>query len=325
MTLDTLIESSTKELGVRFNLVGVVPSVVLFLFVLALLWSGAPSHAPDFGRALERATEVGVKESAFLILGVLVFSLLLQPLQLSLVRILEGYWTVPLVPIIGSVLSTPGIAWQRLRRRKLEAQTRTAKPRASLTQHELATIAAADRRLRRHYPAAQNVLPTSLGNALRASEDVPQKKYKLDAIVVWPRLYPLLPESMLGILADRRNQLDLAVRFCAIFLLATIISVAFLYNYQWWQAIPAATLLLAWVSYRGAINAAVAYGESVQTAFDLYRLELLKALHFPQPENLRAEREMNELISDFLRQGLDRGLESLSYEKPKSDEKARSA
>src|SRR5215210_495017 len=263
MKFDSLIESSTKELGVRFNLVGVLPSVVLFLFLLALRWSVVPGQEPNFRRALENVETVGLKQGVLLILGVLVFSLLLQPLQLSLVRILEGYWTVPLVPRIGSILSYPGIAWHRSRRRKLEAQTRTDKPRESLERDEIARIAAADWRLRRYYPATHHLLPTALGNALRANEDVPEKKYKLDAIVVWPRLYALLPESMLGILADRRNQLDLAVRFCATFLLATIVSVAFLYGYKGWQVIGSATLLLAWLSYRGAVSAAVAYGESV--------------------------------------------------------------
>ncbi len=314
MKIDSLIESGTKELGVRFNLVGVLPSAMLFLFVLALHWSGAPGHSPDFRLAFEKIETFGIKEGVLIVLGVLVFSLVLQPLQLSLVRMLEGYWTVPLLPIVGTVLSYPGVAWHRFRRGKLELQTQVQRQPSA---EELSIIAAADWRLRRYYPPRRNILPTALGNALRASEEVPQQKYHLDAVVVWPRLYALLPGSMLDLLADRRNQLDLAARLCATFILAATVAAAVLFKYGWWMAVPAGALLLAWLSYRGAIAAAIAYGESVQTVFDLYRFELYKALHLPLPTNLADERVINEMISDFFRQGLDASFKSLAYEKPK--------
>ena len=315
MKVDSLIESGTKELGVRFNLVGVLPSAMLFLFVLALYWSGAPKQSPDFRLAFAKIESMGIKEGILLVVAVLVFSLLLQPLQLSLVRLLEGYWTVPLLPQVGAVFSFPGVAWHRYRRRKLELQTQV-KTRPSAA--ELSAIAAADWRLRRYYPARDKILPTALGNALRANEEVPQQKYRLDAVVVWPRLYPLLPEPMLGILADRRNQLDLAVRLCATFILAAIVAAATLYRHGWWMAVPAGALVLAWLSYRGAIAAAIAYGESVQTVFDLYRFELYKVLRLSLPANLAEERVLNEKISDFFRQGIDASFKSLPYEQPKA-------
>jgi hypothetical protein len=315
MKLDSLVESGAKELGPRFSLVGVLPTVMLFLFVLALYWSNAPEHEPDLRAVVEKVEQIGGKEGVMLALGILLFALLLQPLQLSLVRLLEGYWHLPLLPSVGALLSWPGIAWHRKRRSQLKAQTQLPIKLKDATPTDKAGMAAADWRLRRYYPAPDRLLPTALGNVLRAAEDVPYQRYRLDAVVIWPRLYPLLPQNMIGILTDRRNQLDLAARFCAIFLLCAIISLFFLYRHGWWLLVPVLMLLLARLSYRGAVAAAVAYGESVQSAFDLYRFELYKALRMPTPSNLQAEKKTNQLITGFLRQGIDDELELLLYDK----------
>jgi len=313
MKLDSLVESGAKELGPRFNLVGVFPTVMLFLFVLALYWSGAPQHEPDLGVVVEKVEQIGGKEGLMLALGVLLFALLIQPLQLSLVRFLEGYWDLPLLPSVGTLFSRPGIAWHRKRRDRLKAQTQLRKKLEDATPTDKARMASADWHLRRYYPAPHRLLPTALGNALRAAEDVPYQRYRLDAVVIWPRLYPLLPQNMIGILTDRRNQLDLAARFCAVFLLCAIISFFFYYRHGWWLLVPVLMLLLTRLSYRGAVSAAVAYGESVQSAFDFYRFELHKALRMPAPSNLQAEKKTNQLITSFFRQGLDDELELLPY------------
>lgn len=314
MNLDSLVESGAKELGPRFNLVGVLPTVMLFLFVLALYWSGAPQHEPDVRTVVEKVEQIGGKEGVMLALGVLLFALLMQPLQLSLVRLLEGYWDLPLLPSVGALFSRPGIAWHRKRRGKLKAQTQLPMKLKDATPTDKARMAAADWHLRRYYPAPHRLLPTALGNALRAAEDVPYQRYRLDGVVIWPRLYPLLSQNMIGILADRRNQLDLAARFCAIFLLCAIISLFFLSSHGWWLLVPAFMLLLARLSYSGAVAAAVAYGESVQTAFDLYRFDLHKAMRIPAPPNLQAEKKTNQLITSFLRQGIGDELEQLPYD-----------
>lgn len=316
MNLSGLVESGAKELGPRFNLVGILPTVILFLFVMALYWSGAPGRSPDVQAVVARVEQVGGKEGIMLALGVLLFALLMQPLQFSLVRVLEGYWNVPSLPWLGTLLSRPGKWWHGRQRRQLKEQTQTEKSRKDLTPADTARIAAADWQLRRYYPAPQRLLPTALGNALRAAEDVPYQRYGLDAIVIWPRLYPLLPQDMIGLLADRRNQLDLAARFCAVFLLCAIISLFFLYPHGWWLLVPLFILLLARLSYRGAVAAAVAYGESVQSAFDLYRFELHKALRIPAPPNLHAEKKTNQLITNFLRQGIAGEFELLPYDSP---------
>ena len=65
-------------------------------------------------------------------------------------------------------------------------------------------------------------MPTSIGNILRAAERRPADKYGLDAIIVWPRLWLLLPEATRTELRAAYGSLDLAtatviwgVLFCA--------------------------------------------------------------------------------------------------------------
>ena len=71
---------------------------------------------------------------------------------------------------------------------------------------------AAARRLRR-YPPPAAILPTLLGNTLRAAEFRAGSRYGLDAVVLCPRLYPLLGDKVSATLNDLRDQLDLAARF----------------------------------------------------------------------------------------------------------------
>ncbi|XVV00874.1 hypothetical protein ACQPW3_26055 [Actinosynnema sp. CA-248983] len=46
--------------------------------------------------------------------------------------------------------------------------------------------------------------------------------------------------------------------------------------------------------------AAVAYGESIEAAFDLHHLDLLSALRVPMPESTEAERKTAAAVNDLL-------------------------
>ena len=282
-----------RDLGTRFALVGLLPGAVLAFFVLALVWSGAPGDAPDLDRVLDKARELDAWAGGLLFLGLFVLALVAQPFQLALVRVLEGYWPV--------WLRGPGIRRERRRYDALAAITahRTEAPDAAT----IAVMADAASRLRHLFPADPAwLLPTRLGNALRAAETRAGESYGLDAVVAWPRLYPLLRDPVRALVDDQRDALDLAARFCAVFGAAAVLSLALLATHGWWLLVPAACLLLAWLSYRGAVAAAVAYGEGIHAGIDLHRFDLLAALHLPLPSTLEQERAINEQLSLFLRQ-----------------------
>jgi len=290
----TAVFDATSDLGVRFRLVGLLPTVVVGLFALALYWSGAPASAPDPGQVTEHAENLSAWEGFIIALALLVAALIVEPLQISLVRALEGYWGTS---FIARMLSTPGVTFHRWRRTRFGRmqQRKQGGPRV-----RSAAVRENAARRYRSYPPADAVLPTKLGNQLRAAEYRAGNRYGFDTVAMWPRLYPLLPAGVTAGLNDFRDQLDLAARFCAMFLLATLVSIAFLAAHGWWLMVAVGTLLLAWMSYRGALAAASGYGQAVESAFDLHRFDLVRALHLPVPGDLASERASNRMLSNFI-------------------------
>jgi len=286
--------TATKDLGVRFRLVGLLPAGVLALFVLGLVWSGAPGQSPDLRQVAAHAERVKGWSGFLLVLAVLAAALIAEPLQLTLIRWLEGYWGESW---LGRLLAAPGTAFHRARRSRLDRRQQ----RRGGDRRRAAAREAAARKLRA-YPPAAAVLPTKLGNVLRAAEYRAGSRYGLETVTAWPRLYPVLSDRVAAGLDDLRDQLDLSVRFCTVFLIATVISVALLAQYGWWLAVAAGTFTLAVLSYQGAVGAAGSYGQAMAAAFDLHRFDLLTALHLPLPADLISEVHANEELSSFLRQ-----------------------
>lgn len=300
-----------KDLGQRFTLVDLLPSALLGLFILALVWGGAPGDPPDLDRFVAHVEDLSGVEAVLLALALLGFALITQPLQLGLVRLMEGYW--------GMTSAAEAIAgWGRRRH---------ARQRAKIEARQLTTAADGDHKpagraqrsyaawaLSRRYPPAPLVMPTRLGNALRAAEDRAGRRYGLDTIAAWPRLYPLLSERVAALVDDQRTQVDIAARFTAVLLGATAASAALLVTHGWWLLVPVATLALAWLSYRGACSAALSYGDGLETAFDLHRLDLRAGLHLAMPRTLEEERALNQELSKFLLQPF--AGRQLTYEHP---------
>jgi len=289
----------TKDLGLRFNVVSLLPAGALALFVFGLLASGAPDHAPDIHRLSKRVASLDAWQASAAFLALIAFALVIQPLQLSLVRLLEGYWGGSQ---LGRLVAAPGLWLAGRRRRALERMTMLpAGTEPSPRQAE--AMVAATRRLERSFPPKDELMPTQLGNVLRAAEDRAGGRYGLLTVVTWPRLYPLLPEKTAAIVDDQRDQLDLAARFCAVCLLGAAVSLGLLATHGVWLVVPAVAVVLAWICYRAAIAAALQYAVGLETAYDLHRVELLRALHLRLPTDYESERTTNEALSTFLLQG----------------------
>jgi hypothetical protein len=304
----------TKGLGLRFNVVALLPAGVLTLFVVLLVASGAPDRAPDLDLLGDRVDDLDGWQGALLFLALVAATLVVQPLQLSLVRLLEGYWGDSRT---ARIAARPGRTLAARRRAGLERATRNPADREPSVEDEKRMVAAT-RRLERFYPAEDDLLPTRLGNVLRAAENRAGGRYGLITVVVWPRLYPLLPEGTVRAVDDQRDQLDLAARFCAVCFLAGLISFGLLVTHGWWLLVPVAALVLAWASYRAAVAAALQYGVGLETAFDLHRFELLRALHLELPADHAAEVATNQELSAFLLQGP--AFATLRYEHGKDAE-----
>jgi hypothetical protein len=295
-----------RQLGVRFQLVSMVPSTVAVLIILGVVWSGAPAQPPRLSRAVEVATSLDAGEAVLLVFGITVVALLLQPLQRVLVRTLEGYWLEqPWWPL---GLRRLGTAWPRWRLRHLSARadqepTQPASSGWRLEAQRQRAGTAAYQRWRR-YPAEERLLPSALGNALRAAEDDAGQRYGLETVLVWPALYVVLGDRARAIVDDQRLQLDVAARLAASLTVTALVVAGLLWRWWPWRLlVPAGLLVLGWVSYRAAVSAAIAYGDGLRLAFDLSRFDLLACLRLPLPADSDGELAANRRLSAFLALG----------------------
>jgi len=276
MTPETLGKGAADMFAGRFFLVSYLPTLALSLFLLTLIQAGAPGEHLDFGRAWHTVTHLSAGELVLLVLAVTLAALLTHPLQLPLVRLLEGYWPTSL-----GRLTTLGVRRQSRLRNRLEAEA--TRLHESMTDAEIQAAGTAGTRLRQLFPPPGHFLPTSLGNALAATEHRAGADYGWDAVVAWPRLYPLLGDQLRAIVDDRRNSLDVTARLSTTAFLAGATATALLGRSGWWLLLVLAPLTLSWLCYRQAVTAALRFGETVETAFDLHRFDLLRALHLPLP------------------------------------------
>jgi hypothetical protein len=274
--LTSLIEETTAALGRRFALTALVPSALLvgLLGVVTAVswWSWYDAFAA--WRRLDTVAQ-GVLTAAVVLAGMLVATLAVRG-STELVRLYEGYWT-----------SRPGRWLARVggdhHRTRLAALAKNPDPRAY-------------RRIHLGYPLPtqpEQVMPTTLGNILRNAELHPRDRYGIDAVLVWPRLYPLLPERMATAVATARTDLDSLLVISALslsFAVAAGLDVLAAAGPAWLFATCfGAGAAVSRLAYGAATRAAVVYAQQIKVAFDVYRGDLLTHLGVPAPADPEAE------------------------------------
>jgi len=116
-------------------------------------------------------------------------------------------------------------------------------------------------------------------------------------------------ETVRAVVDDRGDALDLTARLAATAAATGVVAAAILARHGSWLLVALVPLLLAWVSYRSAVVAAIAYGEAVRVAFDLHHLDLYAALHLELPHDPQAEQKLGKRLSDRWRQGMKLDLD----------------
>ena len=217
-----------------------------------------------------------------------------QRFEFIVLRLLEGYW-----PSWCRLLSKRLLQRQKRRLRDVDKQLQDFNRQGlvNLTLEERQTYIQKDLQLL-EFPEKGRLLPTRLGNVLRAAEDRCAVKYGLDAIICWPRLWLLLPDSTKTELSATRNALNMTAllwTWSLLFLLwAPIFRV-------WWPLLLG--MLSMWLAHRWMIQSAQVYGSLLESAFDLYRFQLYKALHWPLPKTPAEERDLGQKLTDYLWHG----------------------
>ena len=157
---------------------------------------------------------------------------------------------------------------------------------AGLTAHETIKLGRDLQRLRTTPQRDDLRMPTRLGDALRAAEHRPNVRYGLDAVVCWSALWLVLPADTRGELIATRTALDAAVRgwlWGALFLVWT--------PFSFWAVLVGVGICL--LSYHfGVLPRGVTYGRLIVTAYDLHRMKLYDALYLPRPTSPANERSV---------------------------------
>jgi hypothetical protein len=166
-----------------------------------LFWAGGLGlyiwqHSWDAVKLTWLGWDIYQQAAALLValLAVFLSSLAVQTLQLPATRLLEGYWPWPL-----KLLGPYFISRQRRdfvkkykKLRELKAKGRSK----SITAEEQDRLSRLEAWAHGNPAAERDLLPTRLGNLLRAREMASRHKYGLDSLVCWPRLWCLLPECL---------------------------------------------------------------------------------------------------------------------------------
>lgn len=166
-----------------------------------------------------------------------------------------------------------------------------------------------DREFLTNYPGKEGlVLPTVLGNRIRSFEYYPDREYGIDAIALYPRLIAKIDKDYAGIIDDAKTSFDFMINSSFLsFLLAFVLIVTGLLVDILGQSLASQLiwickivffLVLSIFAYKGAIIRVSAWGETVKSAFDLYRSSLLQQLgYLDLPKNKKSERELWKNIS----------------------------
>jgi hypothetical protein len=260
---------------------------------VAVLIPGHSPH-PSFSDIVKPDLELPRVIATFVVAFfiVAVSGLAAQRFTLPILRMAEGYWPDWLLWLARQTW----VRGQRSRfQRKLDSWKELGSRFDALTEKEQVAYVDLDLEMVGS-PSPDRLLPTRLGNILRASEDRPSEKYGLDGVACWPRLWLLLPAGVKDDVANARNRLDSAALVMFWSLLFVVWSL-----WIWWAALLG--LLAAIFSYRAMLAAAADYAALFEACFDTHRLALYAALHWPLPRNPQEELVSGEALTRYLWRG----------------------
>jgi hypothetical protein len=156
------------------------------------------------------------------------------------------------------------------------------------------------------YPADdEEILPTVLGNAIRRFERFGPVHYGLDQQRLWYELMATAPERVGKQVDQMRTAVDFFVGLLFGQLLVALAAVATIYfdpARRGWLAFGAlAAIIVAILSYRGAVVATDEWSYAVQALLNVGRSPLANALSLKLPRDVKAEQDMWKSVGQFLR------------------------
>jgi hypothetical protein len=291
--IGTMLDKVAGQLDRRLVVTLVLPALLFWAGVGSLIATDLGwSRVAEWWSDIDDTRRLALAGTA--VASLVFFAYLLAGFLLWIVRWYEGYWgDGP----IGRGSTAIGVRLQRWRRRRLDLRD----PRHYTRRYQ-------------EFPVSlEDLLPTRLGNVLRAAETyaADPQRYGVDSVFFWPRLYAVLSDGLRTALSEARSAME---QMLVISLLSAAFAVISLFSGVWlrlplavWLPACAGTVLLSLVTYRAAVHAAIGYGELVRTSFDVHRRTLLSAIGLTPPTTLQEERELWRALGQQLyRRAADR-------------------
>lgn len=187
----------------------------------------------------------------------------------------------------------------------------------------------------RYPPSDSLIMPTRLGNILRAAEAYPQSRYHVDAVMLWPRMvWAIDREYMIHV--------DSANDQCSFLLNSSLLSsifaiIAFSASiFVWLFSISSylgfiyllagvGALAIAWFFYTASLLNVTKYGNLIRSSYDLFRFNLLEKLHLKLPVDTEEEKKIWEKISNLVTIGDLYGEQHFDYPSHVTEEDERVA
>jgi hypothetical protein len=318
-----------EKLGSNFLVSAMIPS--LALVVTSILVFDPIFHATTlFDEQGSIYQLVGSGLLLFILIVIIGFTL--TALNTYVLKLFEGYAFFHRVPLIRKrLLRSHQIKANNLlvkrdtlkkRIRKLEQSANKSPRTQNLVRKLREDYYSVSSEYDHSYPSnPDEILPTQFGNILKASEQYPGARYGLDGVEFWPRLIHVIPKEYQQTLDNSRNELSFLVNMSILSLLfyLTCIVAVFYSLYispvdfskpELFFGMAGITLryviaaALAFVCnvffYKAAIYSVSSFGLIIRSAYDLFRLDLLKKYKLKLPENSREEffawKDLNEFV-----------------------------
>lgn len=255
-------------------------------------------------------SEILVLLGLLILAPIIILSYLLIALNSYLINFYSGYSFLHNLPLISKLqLRKAKKLWHKIKSARSEILKLEKRRRKSPKEKELLE------KLKNEYysnasyynlnfpPVEAGIMPTQLGNILRASEAYAGTHYGLDAVAFWPLLMAVIPEKYQEKIDSARNELSFLLNLsflstvflivagsASIFirlnpLLANISTFpALALEYRFLLAMAISFILILFFN-RVSLYSALSYGSVIRSAFDLYRLDLLEKFRIKLPKN----------------------------------------
>jgi hypothetical protein len=258
-------------------------------------------------------SQFGLNLAIILSLAVALFlGVLLAALNRPIIMLYEGY---PL-RICRFLVTRQRQKWHRLhdRRQRLmkeydELSVVYDDPKAVSLRTEITQLITQENNL--FPPEVSTVLPTRLGNAIRAFERHTRARYGIEPITLWSRLLAVLPSQFLEQLAEVTTSFNFLINTVLLLqLFAVELFVVGVYSFAPGRLVGAlGSAVASYLLYRLAISRAIDWGFLFRAAFDLYRRDLLKKFGLRPPPTIEEERDLWRKLWLFLMYQKSEGLE----------------